>query len=269
MAKTNMSSITKRILAALVMVPVTILVLYEGYPLMDAFVLCIGAALAWEWTNMAAKKNQAVYALSYMLALVCSTMIYATNATIAFIAALTLFVWFKARKEENRKLLTLGVVYISVCAGALLWTYYVIGFIGTLWFFLMVWSVDVGGYIVGSNLKGPKLAPKISPNKTWSGLFGGVLLSSTVSILFFTILNSISGKPQDWEAQRFFAIVAACIAVIEQCGDLIESAIKRHCGVKDSSSIIPGHGGVFDRVDGLIFAAPFVYFFFNYAMWRF
>jgi len=267
MAKTNMSSITKRILAALLMVPAAIFVLYEGYPFMEAFVLCIGAALAWEWTNMAAKKNQAVYALTYMLALVCSSMIYATNASISFIAILTLFVWIKAKKEENRNLLALGVVYISVCAGALLWTYYAIQFIGTLWFFLMVWSVDVGGYVVGSNIKGPKLAPKISPNKTWSGLIGGVLLSATVSILFFAILNWYTQMPQDWASQRFFAAVGACIAVIAQCGDLIESAIKRHCKVKDSSSIIPGHGGVFDRVDGLIFAAPFVYAFF--VLWHF
>jgi phosphatidate cytidylyltransferase len=116
-----------------------------------------------------------------------------------------------------------------------------------LWLLFVVWAVDVGGYLVGCSVKGPKLAPKISPNKTWSGLFGGMGLAALIGwggAYYF-----------GWENSSFYVYLAAVLAVVEQIGDLIESAIKRVAGVKDSSDIIPGHGGVFDRVDGLIFTA--------------
>ena len=146
--------------------------------------------------------------------------------------------------------------------------------------------MDTGGLVVGCNLKGPKLAPKISPNKTWSGLCGGILLAVSVSIIFMYFCTQImeipfydfhklryisfSYKPMNVryecniDSQVFYALLAVIVAILAQIGDLIESAIKRRVGVKDSSRLIPGHGGVFDRVDGLIFAAPFVYLFFMY-----
>jgi phosphatidate cytidylyltransferase len=132
------------------------------------------------------------------------------------------------------------------------------------------------------------LAPKISPNKTWSGLVGGILLAVSVSIIFMYVCVNVVGIPfydfskfryisfsfkplqlqYEWNvnSQLFYAVMAALVAVLAQVGDLIESAIKRTAGVKDSSKLIPGHGGVFDRVDGLIFAAPFVYLFFIYLL---
>ena len=109
---------------------------------------------------------------------------------------------------------------------------------------------DIGGYVFGCSLKGPKLAPKISPNKTWAGLLGGIFLAVVISygICWYFDAGAVVNA---------YITMAAALAVIAQIGDLIESAIKRHLGLKDSSNIIPGHGGIFDRVDGLIFAAPF------------
>lgn len=260
--KTATSSLTKRILSALVMIPLTIGVIYAGYPLADMFILIVGSALAWEWAKMTAKENHDIYVLSYLLALVSSTLIYKTPMTVAFIAALTLFVWFVAKEEKRRFLITLGVVYISVGVGALLWLYYLIGKYGLLWYIIVVCGVDIGGYIVGSNLKGPKLAPKISPNKTWSGLIGGVILSAVLSVAYIATLDYVAGQSSQLEDKLIFAGIAAAIAVVAQIGDLVESAIKRKVGVKDSSNLIPGHGGVFDRIDGMIFAAPFAYVFF-------
>ena len=264
MAKTkkNMSSLKKRTLAALVMLPVVIGVVYAGYPLTDMLVLLVGSALAWEWARMTAKNNHDVYVLSYLLSLVASTLIYNTPMTVAFIAALTLFVWLVAKGEKRRLLITLGVVYISVGVGALLWLYYLIGKYGLMWYIIVVCGVDIGGYIVGSNLKGPKLAPKISPNKTWSGLIGGVTLSAVLSVAYIATLDMIANQNSDIKDKLLFAAIAAVIAIIAQIGDLVESAIKRKVGVKDSSRLIPGHGGVFDRIDGMIFAAPFAYLFF-------
>ena len=117
----------------------------------------------------------------------------------------------------------------------------------------VVWGVDIGGYIVGSTVKGPKLAPKISPNKTWSGLLGGILLAVAVS---YGVMVLFKVSPQ---VSAYYLIMAGIIAAIAQVGDLIESYIKRRLNLKDSSNLIPGHGGIFDRIDGLIFAAPFAY----------
>ena len=204
----------------------------------------------------------------------CSLLVFNRWVLIATIALTTLFVFIKAKEEQHRKLLTLGVPYISIGVGALYWIYYLFdtfgsipgekgSFVMTLWFMLMVWGVDIGGYIVGSSLKGPKLAPKISPNKTWSGLVGGVVLAVAVSFIYMFTVKNIFNLPMPLSEQLKFAQLGAMIAIVAQIGDLAESAIKRHLGVKDSSSLIPGHGGVFDRIDGLIFAAPIVYCYFT------
>jgi phosphatidate cytidylyltransferase len=119
-----------------------------------------------------------------------------------------------------------------------------------LWMFAIVWGTDTAAYFVGKNFGGPKLAPKISPNKTWSGLFGGIFISMVLGLiggLFFE--GSI----------KFFIFFGGLLAIIEQIGDLFESKVKRIFNVKDSGTIIPGHGGILDRVDGLLFVIPMVF----------
>lgn len=96
---------------------------------------------------------------------------------------------YKARKEAHPVLLALGVPYIALGLGSIAWIYQVTDWVGIMWLILAVWSVDVGGYVFGTTLKGPKLAPKISPNKTWSGLIGGVVLAGVVCG-FFVIVSA-------------------------------------------------------------------------------
>lgn len=290
----------KRILAAVVMIPVAIMTLYIGSPYVEVLAVSVGGLLAWEWANMLSSSNKSShYVTAYMMALAISIWSYNFSVIFFMLLLISLVVWYIAEKEKHRNLLTLGVVYISVGIASLIWLYrsfdpsetefdprYNYSFIITAWYFLMVWSMDTGGLVVGCNLKGPKLAPKISPNKTWSGLCGGILLAVSVSIIFMYFCTQIMEIPfydfhklryisfsyrpmnvrYEWniDSQMFYAILAVMVAVLAQIGDLIESAIKRRVGVKDSSRLIPGHGGVFDRVDGLIFAAPFVYLFFMY-----
>lgn len=118
------------------------------------------------------------------------------------------------------------------------------------WVLLVVWGTDIGGYFVGRSVGGAKLVPQISPNKTWSGLFGGMLLAAiagATGAIWFNLGNAI-----------LLALAGATLAVVAQTGDIAESALKRHFGVKDSSRLIPGHGGLLDRVDGLVFVAPVV-----------
>ena len=119
-----------------------------------------------------------------------------------------------------------------------------------IWLFFAVWAMDVGGYFAGKGIGGPKLAPVISPKKTWAGLFGGMVLAALVSLAISLLFDL--GDP------LLMPFAAAIVAVIAQMGDLYESAVKRALDQKDSGNLIPGHGGVLDRVDGLIFAAPAV-----------
>jgi phosphatidate cytidylyltransferase len=119
-----------------------------------------------------------------------------------------------------------------------------------LWMFFIIWSTDISAYFVGKNIGGPKLAPKISPNKTWSGLIAGVVVSLAVGFLssFMFVKGNI----------LFFTLISGFLAVIEQISDLFESKIKRIFNIKDSGSIIPGHGGFLDRMDGITLVAPTV-----------
>jgi phosphatidate cytidylyltransferase len=144
----------------------------------------------------------------------------------------------------------LGVAYLGLPALALIWLRSVpdLGLGLLLGLLVVVWTTDTAAYVTGRSLGGPRLAPAISPGKTWSGLCGGVLGAALAGALTAWLLGSgrlVQG-----------AGLGALLAAVAQLGDLLESAFKRLAGVKDSGSLIPGHGGVLDRVDGLLLAAP-------------
>jgi phosphatidate cytidylyltransferase len=143
----------------------------------------------------------------------------------------------------------LGALYVGLPALSLVWLRNNVpsGFEHVMWLLLVVWSTDVCAYFVGRTVGGPKLAPRISPGKTWAGLLGGIAGA--------TLLGGLAG----WAAGAGFwfpAAIAVVLAGISQVGDLFESGLKRRAGVKDSGHLIPGHGGLLDRIDGLIFAVP-------------
>lgn len=117
--------------------------------------------------------------------------------------------------------------------------------------FLIVWATDVGAYFAGRIIGGPKLAKAISPKKTWAGAVGGVILALAVAYAF----DGLAGQ---YGFAGVGLLAAAVASIASQIGDLCESAIKRHFGKKDSGTLIPGHGGLLDRLDGLVFAAPVV-----------
>ena len=125
------------------------------------------------------------------------------------------------------------------------------GFFVTMVLFGVVWATDIGGYVFGRSIGGPKIAPSISPSKTWAGLIGGVVTVAAFILVVFTF------RTEQWPYQWGIAlplsmIGAALIAVIAQAGDFFESWLKRRAGMKDSGALIPGHGGLFDRIDGLL-----------------
>lgn len=120
------------------------------------------------------------------------------------------------------------------------------GLAAMLFVFALVWATDILAYFVGRAIGGPKLAPRISPGKTWSGAVGGTVAAVAAGC---AVALSLTDAPPIW-----IVLAALVLSVASQAGDLFESFIKRRFGVKDSSHIIPGHGGVMDRVDGLVFA---------------
>lgn len=256
MEKSKLTPFYKRAITSIILAPVVLLLLYLGSPYLELLVFTCGVLLAWEWANMVPNKNVVFYSIAYTSTVAVATLMNYFITSLIVVLVMTLLVAWKAKKEQHRWLLTLGNAYIAIGVGALVWLYQMSGGDTSLmvWYVLVIWSVDIGGYLVGTTLKGPKLAPKVSPNKTWSGLVGGMLLAAIVSVAY--TYWQFAKFDYGWNALIIASSVAAVLAVIAQIGDLIESKIKRYLGIKDSSNLIPGHGGVFDRVDGLIFAAP-------------
>jgi phosphatidate cytidylyltransferase len=158
-------------------------------------------------------------------------------------AGVALFLLFKTRNLW----LASGAIYIALPILALLWLRAQDnGLLLAFWGLSLVWATDIGAFFVGRSFGGPKVAPKISPNKTWSGLCGGML----AALLLGWALTTYWGLPFQ------LALASPLLAVLAQIGDFFESWMKRRAGVKDSGTLIPGHGGVLDRLDGVVTSLP-------------
>ena len=136
-------------------------------------------------------------------------------------------------------------------------------FVFIIMIFAITWLTDTFAYLVGRTLKGPKLAPKISPNKTISGAIGGLLGGIAGAMLVYLLtynVSALSGVLSKFDLSWWhFLLIGLCGSVLGQMGDLFESKLKRNAGVKDSGNIFPGHGGMLDRIDAMIFISTFVY----------
>jgi phosphatidate cytidylyltransferase len=144
-----------------------------------------------------------------------------------------------------------GITYIALPTISLLWLRSMDkGFAITFWLILCVWATDIAAYFAGRAFGGWKLMPRVSPSKTWSGLAGGIVGAAIIGALTAIIM----GTPHP----VWLIIISGFLAIIAQIGDLFESWVKRFFGVKDSGTMLPGHGGILDRVDGIVTVAPFV-----------
>lgn len=169
----------------------------------------------------------------------------------AIAAPLMVGEWLRLTRRRPVARLVL-ILYSLAAVVALLWLRHqpAFGRETILWIVACVWATDIGGYFVGSYAGGAKLAPSISPGKTWSGLVGGASATAVVSALVGLAVGA--GETLT------LALTGVGIALVAQTGDLLESAQKRRAGVKDSGRLIPGHGGILDRIDGLIAALVFI-----------
>ncbi|WP_240791105.1 CDP-archaeol synthase [Roseomonas sp. AR75] len=249
----------KRALSAMVLGPLALACIWLGAEAFTGMMALAVALLAWEWVHLCGRRIRVLPGMAVPVAVFAAgALAVQDHARLALLVLAVGFVvtwWFAHRMAETLTQpalrLALGVLYIGLAGIALIelrhdnWA----GRANVFFLFLVVWASDIGAYMAGRVLGGPKLWQAVSPNKTWSGAAGGLLAALLVGLgVAFAVDSRVEVLP--------VLAVAALLGVASQIGDLLESAIKRHFHVKDSSSLIPGHGGLLDRLDGLLAAAP-------------
>jgi phosphatidate cytidylyltransferase len=242
-----------RAASAAVLIPAVLAAIFLGWVFLVVIAIAV-ALLAFEWSSMSTPKVRnagAVLLTVFVLAALFSAYLHHFGWAWGFVAigALAAGAWAMVSAERPLDA-AFGVIYIAAPCMALTWLRAMPNPIGwTILLFAITWSADIFAYVVGNALKGPKLWPSLSPNKTWSGLIGGLVGAMATSM-------AVAASP--YSTARLSLGVAAMIGlaggVATMAGDLCESMLKRRFGVKDSGDLIPGHGGLFDRVDGLLFA---------------
>ncbi len=237
-----------RVAAAVVLAPLAIGIAYVGGWLwaMLATVVAIGLLLEW-LTIVGAVRDFRVLVIGCLTLAVCGIGLMFDKPGPALLAAVLGVGGLVVLHDQPRQWTATGLGYAAVAllASVLIRRDPEYGFVALVLIFLIVWGTDIGGYFAGRGIGGPKLWPRVSPKKTWAGAIGGLLLSLAVALGF--VLAGY-GKLLPLLA------LAAVLSTVSQLGDLFESAVKRRFGVKDSSHIIPGHGGLLDRLDGYVAA---------------
>jgi phosphatidate cytidylyltransferase len=266
----GLTNLQKRTLSAAVLLPLVIAAVFLGHSYFNLLVAAFAGVIAWEWTRVAANTKNSAQTAPIPNAPVKE---WGTLAAVSAFFVVGAVASAGHDPAGSQWMFVLGVGVILVAAGSLVGNrarsgWFVLGLLyaaipaiglviiraeptfgraNLFWIIALVVAADTGGYLVGRTVGGPKLAPRISPNKTWSGLGGAVAGAALVGLLTAFMLN----HTYVWT----LTLVSAGLGLVEQAGDLVESAFKRHFGVKDTSQVIPGHGGVLDRVDGLLAVA--------------
>ncbi len=248
----------KRFLSAAVLGPAAVASIWLGAEAFTGMMALAVALLAWEWVHMCGRRVRVLPGMAVPLAVFAAGALAVQDqarwALVVLAIGFGVSWWFAHRMAaltQPALRLALGVLYIGLAGIALIELRHdgEAGRANVLFLFLVVWASDIGAYMAGRMLGGPKLWPAISPNKTWAGAAGGLLAAMIVGLACALAFTPGAG------ALAVLA-VAALLGLASQGGDLLESAIKRHFHVKDSSHLIPGHGGVLDRLDGVLAAAP-------------
>jgi phosphatidate cytidylyltransferase len=237
-----------RVAAALVLAPAAIAIAYAGGWLWTALVTLAAIGLYVEWLMIVGSARRMRVVVSGGVALAISGLCLGAGRIDAALLALALGLAAVALLSPERPHWTAaGFVYAAAAeiASVLVRLDQTWGLAALILILLVVWVTDIGGYVAGRSIGGPKLWPRISPRKTWAGAIGGFAASLVVAGGFAALGLGKTGP---------ILLVGAVLSVGSQLGDLLESAVKRRFGVKDSSHIIPGHGGLMDRLDGFVAA---------------
>lgn len=246
-----MGELAKRAAASVVLIPLALVFAYVGGWAFAAFWAVAAVGVLWEWKSLAGRSERQVVLLLGSFAIVAAaalTVLSRPGLALAVVAIGALGCAI-ASSRQNRIWMGAGLVYAAavVFPVVLLRSDSEFGFAGVIFIFAIVWSTDIVAYFVGRAVGGPKLLPRYSPKKTWSGGVGGLIAAILAGILVARYFGIAGILP--------VAMVAGMLSIAAQSGDFFESAIKRRFGAKDASQIIPGHGGLMDRLDGFIAAA--------------
>lgn len=270
----GMSNRSTRIIVSLLSIPAILAVCYYGEIFFLVFTLGIGLIGFFEFAEMVKNIDDAVnklIGLCSVAALILNEYFnFIDSRSLAIIISITLLSveLFRNKKSpiSNLGSTFLGIFYIGLFSAAILnireiygqnSIVYVNGGMIIISLLISIWVCDSAAYFLGSAFGKHKLFPRVSPNKSWEGAIAGFIFS----IIAMVALKSFLIDFLIWQDVIILGII---VGVIGQMGDLVESLIKRDAGVKDSSALIPGHGGIFDRFDSLLFTAPFVYLYLNH-----
>ena len=247
-AEPGSRNLLMRVLAALVLAPVAVAIAWVGGWLWALLVMLAAVGLYLEWlviVGLARERRASVPGIAALA--IAGVCLIAGRLDAALIVLGIGLVGVALLSPERRNWSAAGFVYAAVAevASVLVRQDPVNGFAALFFVLLVVWAADIGGYFAGRGIGGPKLWPKVSPKKTWAGAIGGFIGSLAVAGAFAAAGAGKAGP---------LLGLGAVLSVISQLGDLFESAVKRRFGVKDSSHIIPGHGGLLDRLDGFVAA---------------
>ncbi|HYC15368.1 MAG TPA: phosphatidate cytidylyltransferase [Stellaceae bacterium] len=248
-----------RIASAAVLGPVAVGAAWLGGWYFGAVVLAAAIAMGWEWGRLTSGgefgRDGALVLLTIFVAAT-SAAAGAPRLGLGLLAVgvLAVFTLTSSRRGGAAVCAAAGASWIGASCIALLWIAAdpALGRQTVLWIFALVWATDSAAFLVGRFLGGPRLAPVWSPKKTWSGALGGLAAGGVVGVVTAKLMGMPEISTTLW--------LSLGLSVLEQMGDLAESAAKRRFGVKDMSGLIPGHGGILDRVDGMLAVVTVVAF---------
>ncbi|MGW8207141.1 MAG: phosphatidate cytidylyltransferase [Hyphomicrobiaceae bacterium] len=247
MAK-SMSDLKPRLIAGAVMAAVALALAYAGPKPFALLVIAVALIMCWEWGRVVRGEEFGlafvVHAGTIIVAGVLAAVgLPALGGVAVAIGGIILLVMPLGPRQAMS---AAGVAYVGFPTVAMLWLRAdaSLGFVAILFIFAIVWGSDIGAFVAGRTIGGPKLWPRVSPNKTWAGFLGALTAGLVSGLIFAQVVPGASSL--------VLGTNGVLLAFVAQMGDLAESALKRQFGIKDSSAIIPGHGGVMDRADSTV-----------------
>lgn len=244
-----------RVISALVMVVVAGFAIWLGGPVFDLVIALSCGGMIWELSQMLAPRR---YGMAVQLGALTAIVVFISAFLPMSVALLVLLApvalgWSLVTSKAKARFVVFAL-WIVLAGYSFIWLRNGLGAQWLIWLVLTVIATDVAGYFAGKTLGGPKFWPRISPKKTWSGTSAGWIAAAIVGGYFANCFHMGFG----------FVVATVLVSMASQAGDVAESALKRQTGVKDSSALIPGHGGLLDRFDGMLGAAAMFLFLFTF-----
>ena len=257
LARADFGSLRPRVLSAVTLAPLPVAAIWFGSPWLPLLTALAGALMAWEWGRLCRRGRlgaTGIVLVGVVLAAIATATLITPGLSIVFalVGAGIVFWLARGRPDLDPEWTAFGALWVALPCICLLWLARggPNGRATLLWILAIVWATDIGAYVIGRTLGGPRLAPRWSPRKTWAGHAGGAVCAGLAGWATAAWLGISPALP--------LVFLSAGLAIVEQFGDLAESLAKRRFGVKDSSGLIPGHGGLLDRLDGLLAVIPVV-----------